>query len=92
MRVVHDCSGVFEMKGKEVIYTVNFGIEDGMLSFLCKDWVSHYIPRKHFFGIFRLIDGWSCANLPKQYVQSVYLNIDVPVIKWFINIETISTD
>ena len=30
VRVVNDCSGVFEVKGKEVIYTVNFGIEDGM--------------------------------------------------------------
>ena len=32
VKVVDDCSGVFEVKGKEVIHTVNFGIEDGMPS------------------------------------------------------------
>ena len=47
VRVVSDCLGVFEVKGKEVIYTVNFGIKDGMMLCSCKDWISRHIPCKH---------------------------------------------
>ena len=46
------------------------------------------------FGIENGMPSWSCKgwiyhHLPKQYLQSAYLNIDV---KCFSNIETISTN
>ena len=75
--------GVFSVhsqKGK--VYTVNIGTtsKDNMLYCTCVDWRTHHIPCKHFFTIFQHRESWSWNNLPIEYLESSYINMDSKAI------------
>lgn len=74
-------AGIFAVKK----HMVNFGIADGNPSCTCKDWISHHIPCKHFFGVFRFKEEWSWSSLPKCYLDSAYLSIDHSAISSYVN-------
>ena len=71
---------VFEVKGKNQTYKVDFGSSSGMPSCTCKDWQSYHLPCKHFFGVFQNKEDWTWAQLPNAYLKSEYLSLDISAI------------
>ena len=69
-------SGLFTLQSSSKTHTIDFGIASGKPSCNCADWVRWQIPCKHFFAIFRLVDGWGWASLPDVYKHSPYLSDD----------------
>lgn len=74
-------AGIYTVKK----HTVNFSITDGNLSCTCKDWISHHLPCKHFFGVFKFKDEWNWNSLPKCYLDSAYLSIDHSAISAYVS-------
>ena len=71
--------GVFVIKKKDGNqHLVSFGRDslDLLPSCSCKDWIRWHLPCKHFFTIFRLMEGWGWNSLPQKYLQSAYLSTD----------------
>ena len=65
--------GLFTLQSSIKIHTIDFGLVSGKPSCTCADWVRWNIPCKHFFTIFRLVDGWGWESLPDVYKRSPYL-------------------
>ena len=63
-------AGLFTLQSSS---TIDFGLKSGKPSCTCADWVKWNIPCKHFFAIFRLVDGWGWESLPDVYKRSPYL-------------------
>ena len=74
-------AGIFGVKK----HAVDFGIANGNPSCTCKDWISHHLPCKHFFGVFRFREKWTWDSLPKCYLDSAYLSIDHNAISAYVN-------
>ena len=69
-------TGKFTLQGSGKVYTIDFGVGTGEPSCTCPDWLQWHIPCKHFFGIFRLVEGWGWNALPDTYKRSAYLSAD----------------
>ena len=66
-------AGLFTLQSSSKTHTIDFGLTSGKPSCTCADWVRWNIPCKHFFTIFRLVDGWGWESLPDVYKRSPYL-------------------
>lgn len=66
-------NGVFDLQSSSKVHTIDFGFANGKPSCTCADWVKWNIPCKHFFAIFRLVEGWGWESLPDVYKRSPYL-------------------
>ena len=70
--------GIFEIEKDDATrYKVNFGLQEGMPSCTCKDWLRHHIPCKHFFAVFTHKPNWSWEQLPTTYKNSAYVSMDM---------------
>lgn len=69
-------TGKFTLQGSGKVHTIDFGVATGHPSCSCPDWLQWHIPCKHFFGIFRLVEGWGWNALPETYKESAYLSAD----------------
>ena len=76
----HMTSGLFTLQSSSKTHTIDFGFTSGKPSSTCADWVrwkfGKYVPCKHIFATFRLVDGWGWASLPDVYKHSPYLSDD----------------
>jgi len=60
--------GIFTIAGSSgKVHTVDFGQETEQPACTCPDW---HFPCKHFFSIFRMVEGWDWESLPKSYKSS----------------------
>ena len=68
--------GKFTIQGSGKVHTIDFGVATGKPTCTCPDWLQWQIPCKHFFSIFRLVEGWGWNALPDTYKKSAYLCSD----------------
>ena len=68
--------GKFTIQGSGKVHTIDFGVATGKPTCTCPDWLQWQIPCKHFFSIFRLVEGWGWNALPDTYKTSAYLCSD----------------
>ena len=54
---------------------------------MCKDWISHHTPCKHFFAIFEQCPGWDWSKLPKHFLGSSYLSANMSLVDKYLNME-----
>jgi hypothetical protein len=69
-------NGIFSVRGKSYIHTVDFGSKTGKPSCTCQDWARNNIPCKHFFLVFINKGGWGWSSLPQGYLKGPYLCCD----------------
>ena len=62
--------GKFEVKSNKGKQTVDFGGESSEPTCSCKDWLTYYLPCKHFFAVFRHYPEWGWEKLPTSYLYS----------------------
>ena len=71
---IHDVDrqvGIFEVKGKNQTYKVDFGTSTGTPSCTCRDWQTRHLPCKHFSEQWRLDLGqtfWCLLELRVSFV------------------------
>ena len=73
------------------VHTINIGVCTGELSCTCPDWLQWHIPCKHFFIIFRVVEGWGWNALPDAYTKSAYLCADSTALSERYNLKPQST-
>lgn len=69
-------NGKFTIQGSSKLYSIDFGVSTGNPSCSCPDWLQWQIPCKHFFAIFRLVEGWGWDSLPQSYKSAPYMCAD----------------
>ena len=69
-------TGKFTIQGSGNIHSIDFGVTSGSPTCTCADWQEWHIPCKHFFCIFRLVEGWGWSALPDTYKKSSCLSSD----------------
>lgn len=69
-------NGKFTIQGSTKVHSIDFGIITGKPTCTCPDWTQWHIPCKHFFSIFRLVEGWGWNALPDTYRKSAFLCSD----------------
>ena len=80
---INNKKGIFEVeKANGHKYVVNFSKDktEQMSSCICKDWLWHQLPCKHFFAVFQHRREWQWEQLPSKYLQSAYLAMDIDSI------------
>lgn len=86
-------NGHFTIQSSKKVHTIDFGIVTGKPSCTCPDWLQWQMPCKHFFGIFRLVEGWGWDALPEIYQEMPYLCADYSALsKQCTNLPAISTE
>ena len=84
-------TGKLTIQGSGRVYTINIGVCTGELSCTCPDWLQWHIPCKHFFIIFRVVEGWGWNALPDAYTKSAYLCADSTALSERYNLKPQST-
>jgi hypothetical protein len=69
-------TGKFTIQGSGKVHSIDFGVASGSPTCTCADWLEWHIPCKHFFCIFRLVEGWGWNALPDAYQKSSCLCSD----------------
>ena len=72
--------GKFTIQGSGKVHTIDFGLLTEKPSCTCPDWLQWQIPCKHFFAIFRLIEGWGWNTLPDVYKNGPYMCADTTAL------------
>ena len=84
-------TGKFTIQGSGRVHTIDFGVFTGEPSCTCPDWLQWHVPCKHFFSIFRLVEGWGWNALPDAYKKSAYLCADSTALSEQHNLKPQST-
>ena len=74
-------TGKFTIQGSCKVHSIDFGVTTGEPMCTCPDWIEWHIPCKHFFSIFRMVEGWGWNSLPDTYRKSAFLCSDTKALK-----------
>ena len=71
-------TGTFKVKSRHSSewYNLTFGTGEEMPRCSCSDWLSSFMPSKHFFAVMRLNSESSWEKLPTKYLSSPYFITD----------------
>ena len=77
IQTLDDGQGVFSVKSKSGNMVI---VHIGVPSCTCQDWLTHHLPCKHFYAVFKFKTEWSWDKLPKEYVNSPRLSFDKDIL------------
>ena len=78
IQTLDDGQGVFSVKSKSGNMVI---VHIGVPSCTCQDWLTHHLPCKHFYAVFKFKTEWSWDKLPKEYVNSPRLSFDKDILQ-----------